>query len=180
MQLSLYMSLSHLKFDSKRGPIDIAVHGNVNYFGNYGLVKFNLNPATVKAIILFNNSLRPSDAYIGRQTNPQCSDNGLLTEQRQAIIWTNDGISYTVPLGTNFSEISIGIQTFSFKKMYSKLSSSKRHPYCLGLNGSRNASVLSLFLLPKAGWSIAKCPHQNRPHFPINQCKGAKWKQYQI
>ena len=85
MQLSLYMSLSHLKLDSKRGPIDIAVHGNVNYFGNYGLMKFNLNPATVKAIILFNNSLRPRDAYIGGQTNPQCSDNGLSPVQRQAI-----------------------------------------------------------------------------------------------
>ena len=38
------------------------------------------------------------------------------------------------PLGTNFSEILIGIDTFSFKKMHLKLSSGKCWPFCLGLN----------------------------------------------
>ena len=38
------------------------------------------------------------------------------------------------PLGTNFNEISMGIQTFSFKKMHFKLSSAKWRPFCLGLN----------------------------------------------
>ena len=37
------------------------------------------------------------------------------------------------PLGTNFSEISIGIQTFSFKKMHLKMASAKWRPSCLGL-----------------------------------------------
>ena len=40
------------------------------------------------------------------------SDNGLSPGRRQAIIWTNAGILLIGPLGTNFSEILIGIQTF--------------------------------------------------------------------
>ena len=44
------------------------------------------------------------------------SDNGLSPERRQAIIWPNAGILLIGPLGTNFSEILIEIQTFSLKK----------------------------------------------------------------
>ena len=62
------------------------------------------------------------------------SDNGLSTRRRQAIIWTNAGILLIGPLGTNFIEILIGIQTFSFKKMHFKMLSAKWHPFCLGLN----------------------------------------------
>ena len=62
------------------------------------------------------------------------SDNGLSPDRRQAIIWTNAGILLIGPLGTNFSEISIEILTFSFKKMRLKVSSAKRWPFCLGLN----------------------------------------------
>ena len=53
------------------------------------------------------------------------SDNGLPSERRQAIIWTNDGILLIGPLGTNFSEILIEIQTFLFKKMHLKMLSAK-------------------------------------------------------
>ena len=62
------------------------------------------------------------------------SDNGLLPGRRQAIIWTNAGILLIRPLGTNFSEILIGIKIFSFKKMRLKMSSAKWRPFCLGLN----------------------------------------------
>ena len=62
------------------------------------------------------------------------SDNGLSPERRQAMIWTNAGILLIGPLRTNFSEIFIGIQTFSFKKMHLKMSSAKLRPFCLGLN----------------------------------------------
>ena len=65
------------------------------------------------------------------------SDNGLSPGRRQAIIWTNTGILLIGPLGTNF-----GIQTSSFKKMHSKMSSAKRRPFCLGLNMLRG--VVSL------------------------------------
>ena len=60
------------------------------------------------------------------------SENGLAPGRRQAIIWTNDEILLIGPLGTNFIEILIGIQTVSFKKMHLKLSSAKWRPFCLG------------------------------------------------
>ena len=65
------------------------------------------------------------------------SDNGLWPGRCQAIIWNNPGLFMLLliePLGTNFSEISIGIQTFSFKKMHLNMSSAKWRPFCLGLN----------------------------------------------
>ena len=85
------------------------------------------------------NSLRPSDwgrvthICVGKLTIIG-SDNGLLPGRHQAIIWTNAGILLTEPLGTNFSEILIGIQIFSFMNMRLKMSSVKWRPFCLGLN----------------------------------------------
>ena len=62
------------------------------------------------------------------------SDNGLSPEGRQAIIWTNAGISLIGPSGIKFSEILMETNRFSFKKMHSKMSSGKCRPFCLGLN----------------------------------------------
>ena len=62
------------------------------------------------------------------------SDNGLAPGRSQTIIWTIDGLLLIGPLGTNFSEIIIGIQTISFKKMHLKMTSAKWCPFCLGLN----------------------------------------------
>ena len=62
------------------------------------------------------------------------SDNGLSPDRRQAIVWANAGILLIGPFGTNFSEISIEIVIFSFKKMHLKVSSVKRRPFCFGLN----------------------------------------------
>ena len=62
------------------------------------------------------------------------SNNGLSPNRRQAIIWTNAGIWLIGPLGTNFNEILIGIQTFSFKKTQLNMSSEKWRPFCFGLN----------------------------------------------
>ena len=62
------------------------------------------------------------------------SDNGLSLERRQAIIWTNAGILFIGPLGTNFSDILIEIQTFSLKKIRLKMSSAKCCSFRLGLN----------------------------------------------
>ena len=78
------------------------------------------------------------------------SDNGLSPGRCQAIIWTNAGIMWTGPLGTNFNEILIKIYAFSFKKMHLKRSSGKWRPFCRGLN------VLKV----KWGWlmSISDCP----------------------
>ena len=62
------------------------------------------------------------------------SDNGLSPGRRQAIIWTNAGILLIWPLGTNFNEILIEIDIFSFKKMHLKILSGKWRPFCLVLN----------------------------------------------
>ena len=51
------------------------------------------------------------------------SDNGLSPGRRQAIIRTNAWILLIGPLGTNFSEILVGNQTFAFRKMHLKMSS---------------------------------------------------------
>ena len=48
------------------------------------------------------------------------SDNGLSLGRRQAIVWINAGLWLIGPLGTNFNEILIKVQTFSFKKMHIK------------------------------------------------------------
>ena len=81
------------------------------------------------------------------------SDNGLSPGRWQAIIWTNAGILLIGPLWTNFSEILIEIQSFSFKKMHLKLSSAKWRPLCLSLN------VLSPPLQPRKQVLFAEVQH---------------------
>ena len=83
---------------------------------------------------------RVTHIYVSQPTSIG-SDNGLSPGRRQAIIWTNAGMLLIGPLGTNFSEILIEIQTFSLRKMRLEMSSAKRQPFCLGLN------VLMLHLL---------------------------------
>ena len=53
---------------------------------------------------------------------------------RQAIIWTNAELLSIGPSATAFNETLIEIHTFSFKKIYLKMSSRKCRPFCLGLN----------------------------------------------
>ena len=62
------------------------------------------------------------------------SDNGLSPGRHQAIIWTNVGMMLIGPLGTNFSEILIEIQTISFKKKRLKVLSAKWRPFFFFLN----------------------------------------------
>ena len=62
------------------------------------------------------------------------SGNGLSSDRRQAIIWTNAGILLIGTLGTNVNEILIEIDKCSFKNIHLKMSSGKWRPFCLGLN----------------------------------------------
>ena len=62
------------------------------------------------------------------------SDNGWSPDRRHAIIWTNAGMLLIGPSGANFIEIFIGVHSFSFKKIYLKMSSGKWRPSCPGLN----------------------------------------------
>ena len=75
------------------------------------------------------------------------SDNGLMPGPRQAMIWTNTEILLIEPLGTNFSENLIGIQTFSFKKMHLKMLSAKWRLFRLGLNELSHRYRFSDFIL---------------------------------
>ena len=58
------------------------------------------------------------------------SDNGLSPVWCQAITWTNAVLLSIRLLGTNFSEILIKIQNFTFRKMHLKVSSAKWRPSC--------------------------------------------------
>ena len=62
------------------------------------------------------------------------SDNGLSPGRRQAINWTNAGILLIGPLGINFSENLVEINTFSFKEKHLKMSSAKWCLFHHGLN----------------------------------------------
>ena len=88
------------------------------------------------------------------------SDNGLSPGRRLAIIWTIAGILLIGPLGTNFSEILIGIQTFSFKEIHLKMSSAKWRPSCFGLNVLKHTLWEALWtdILNGSMWSfVSKC-----------------------
>ena len=96
------------------------------------------------------------------------SDNGLSPGRRQAIIWTNAGIVLIGPLGTNFSESLIEIQTFSLNKIRLKMSSAKCCSFCLGLNvlKGRNRSLYCAATIIKSDntalwWTISS----SQPHF---------------
>ena len=65
------------------------------------------------------------------------SDNGLVHERCQTIIWSNVGILLIGTLGTNFSELLSEIHTFSFKKMHFKTSSAKWRPFYLCAKNGR-------------------------------------------
>ena len=85
---------------------------------------------------------RVTHICVGKQTIIG-SDNGLSPGRRQAITWTNAGILLIGPFGTNFSEISIKILTFSLTKIRLKVSSAKWRPFCLGLNVLKWEAIVS-------------------------------------
>ena len=59
------------------------------------------------------------------------------------------GILLIEPLGTNFGEILIAIQTFSFKKMYLEMMSAKWRPFCLCL-----IVLCMISILPSIYWLV--------------------------
>ena len=76
------------------------------------------------------------------------SNNGLWPSRHQAIIWTNAGILLVGPLGTNFSEISIEILIFSFKKKHfesvvSEMVAILSQPQCVNMEINSNWRLLT-------------------------------------
>ena len=107
------------------------------------------------------------------------SDNGLSPDRRQAIIWTNDGLLLIGSLGTNFSEISIEILTFSLKKMRLKMSSAKWRPFCPGLNVLRvKFWFTDVFEMMHKAWSSIKempyCFSRSLSNFKVTRLKNCR------
>ena len=88
-----------------------------------------------------------------------------------AIIETNAGLLLIRPLGTNFNEILIKIQKFSFTKMHLKRSSAKWRPDCLrGDVCYVSAKSLATFIV-----STTMCLHhflfcKSVVHGPLARC----------
>ena len=97
------------------------------------------------------------------------SDNGLSPGQRQAIMWTNAEILLIGPWGTNFSEISIEIYTFSFKKMHLKMLFGKWRPFCCSINVLNQGPIICCLcsqlwmLFVSFGWSNGLWPVSAKP-----------------
>ena len=79
------------------------------------------------------------------------SESGLSPDWCQAIIRNNDGILLFGPLGRNFSEISVEIYSFSFKKMHLKMSG-KWRPSCLGLNVLTTRASVATAQVSSCSW----------------------------
>ena len=105
------------------------------YFRNYKT--YSRFKVLQQSMFILSHSGRVTYICISKQITIG-SDNGLLPDQRQAIIWTNAEIMLIAPIGTNLSEILIKIYTFSFKKMHLKMSSGECWRFCLGLNVLNN------------------------------------------
>ena len=84
-------------------------------------------------------------------------DKGLVPILCQAIIWSDVVLSIT-PLGTNWSAISIKIQTFPFKKMHLKMSSANWYILCIYPN---------MFKSNLAKFRVSRTPISVVNHFQI-------------
>ena len=108
--------------------------------------------------VIWFNMIKPLTHWVKithmRQQTNYPSDNGLSPGLCQAIICTNAGILLIGPLGTNFSEIFIIIQTFSLTKMHLKMSSAKWVPFCLGLNVLRTDSCKHGSINSRSAWLV--------------------------
>ena len=101
------------------------------------------------------------------------SDNGLSPGRRQAIIWTNAGILLIGSLGTNFSEILIATETFSFKKMHLKMSSAKWRLFGLGLNELKLLSLnIANYSLICQGQGVKFSGTETIIYWDLSQCHG--------
>ena len=77
-----------------------------------------------------NNSCRVTHICVGKLAIIG-SDNGVSPRRRQAIIWISSGILLNEPLGANFNDILIKIETFLLMKIRLKMSSAKCCPFHL-------------------------------------------------
>ena len=107
-------------------PMRVSYKGKI--WGVFVQSRSALSSPFVTRLLYLTHWGRATHICVGKLTTIG-SDNGLLPGRRQAIIWTNARVLLIGPVGTNFSEILIGIQTFSFKKMHLQMSSAKWRPF---------------------------------------------------
>ena len=97
-----------------------------------------------------------------------------LTIRLQAITWTNADLFNCTSighLGTNSSEIAIGIKITSFKKMYLKTSSARCHTFCSGLDVLTHWGQLTLIRVSKLtiiGWDNGLSPGRRQAIISTN------------
>ena len=116
-------------FISKRGPCNpwlqdatiISLLGQIDVATSFGRKNDVSNASCVHWGYITLHP--PSAAHMRRGT--RSSGNDLLPVRRQATTRTNAGLLSIGLLGTNFSEIWIGILPFSVKKIHFKMSSAK-------------------------------------------------------
>ena len=85
-------------------------------------------------------SLTPSDTCMRHQINHHWFRQWLVAWPAPSHYLNHAGMLLIGPLGTNFSEILVGIHTFSFKRMHLKMSSGKWRHFCISL-GVLNTKV---------------------------------------
>ena len=100
------------------------------------------------------------------------SDNGLSPFRRQTIIWTNAGLLFIRPKGTNFSEIVIKVQIFSFTKMHLKIWYMK----CQNLKILKNRIIWSSKRIPYTEQHIQRsnCVQFQDSNLTTNHFRNAK------
>ena len=118
------------------------------------------------------------------------SDNGLSPGRRQAIIWTSAVKLLIKPLGTNFSENLIEIQTYSLNKIRLKTSSSEccsSRPHCVKSSLLKMATrvstnnpgreLMSLGICPACGNHSYRHDHDVGQRFWLSPCgNGLGWR----
>ena len=118
-------------------PYEIWTHLFHKYETDHPLIIDQLNQTNERWHHQLTNWGRVTHICVGKLTTIG-SDNGLSPGRRQAITWTNAGILLIETLGTNFSDILIGIKIFSFKKMRLKnvceMGSILSRPQCVKVN----------------------------------------------
>ena len=85
-----------------------------------------VTPAARWPALLYHRGLKLNRVIIG-------VDNGLSPDRHQDIAWTNADVLSIGPSGKNFSEISVKLPKFSFKKCISKCRLQKSRPSCSDL-----------------------------------------------
>ena len=135
----------------------VAVRLHVDWVGNI-CMQIIVNKPQMTDMRLLTHWGRVTHLCVGNRTTIG-PDNGLSPGRRQAIIWTNAGILLIGPWGTNFSEILIGIQIFSFKKIHLKITSAKWRLFCLGLNVLRISSCAVAISIVLRGFIWYMCSY---------------------